>query len=126
MDLSSASDADLEALTEVHNTAIPGYVKDGANTCVDNHIATNLYHNLEDEPVANVLSNAVRFKIDTTAGASGSPFYFCPEGGDPACPGGGGEVGTVYGVLSAYLGGPNRVAGPKVPAHRADMLLILP
>lgn len=106
MDLSSASDTVLGNLTKVHNLAFPQFLPGCSLSS-----GTTLIHNLENEPIAAIQNKRLRFKIDGSAGHSGSPIYYCPTGDDNVC--GAGEKGFVIAVFAGWNTLNDRHVGPK-------------
>jgi V8-like Glu-specific endopeptidase len=116
MDMSSASDATIGNLTNVHNLGFPGF----APSCT-NQGGTTLFHNQEWEPVAAIKNKKLKLKIDGAPGQSGSPIYYCPEGDNNVC--GGGEPGFVIMVFAGWNSVDKRFVGPKVPNFKSEALL---
>ncbi len=118
MDLSSASDTTLGNLSKVHNLAFPGYLPG----CTLSSGST-LIHNAEDEPIATITSKRLKLKLDGSAGHSGSPIYYCPEGDNDVC--GGGELGFVIGVFAGWNSGTKRHVGPKASSFRSAAIAFM-
>lgn len=118
MDLSKAEDSTLDALTKVHNLGFPGF----ARNC-DNANGNTLFHNRELEPIAATKKKKLKLRIDTTAGHSGGPYYYCPTADNDVC--GPGEKGYVYGVHAGWNSFDDRAVGPKVPYFRDAALAFI-
>lgn len=118
MNMSSASDSTIDALTNVHNLGFPQF----APTCSING-GLALFHNKEYEPVAATLSKKLRLKIDGSPGQSGSPWYYCPAGNNNEC--GGGERGYVIGVWAGYDSFQKRFVGPKASSFKSTALAVI-
>jgi hypothetical protein len=121
MDLSSATDTTLQALTQTRTLSYPGYTLPGGVCSFAG--GSQLYRLIEDEPIAQVQNNSLRMKIDSSKGASGAPWFFCPELDDDECLSE--EPGWVYGVNSGYNSVIDRQVGAKVPYFKDDALAII-
>jgi V8-like Glu-specific endopeptidase len=120
MDLYGGADSDYKAINNnVHNLAYPAWV----GNCIQNNNGTDLpagaelYHQADAE-VSSTTTRQVRYKSDSGPRASGSAYYFCPEGADDVC--GSGEKGQVIGVHSGFgtFGTVKRHVGPKATDFR--------
>ena len=111
MDMSSAADSTLDALTQVHSLGFPGF--DGS---CNNMGADILVHNIENEPIVSTRPNKIKFKLDSAPGISGGPIYYCPENDNDLCLWG--EQGYVYSLHAGYNSSGKRTIGPKVAAFR--------
>lgn len=106
---------DIDA--HVHNLAYPAYIWDDP-VCVWNDNGSDmpdgaeLYHQSNVE-VSSIETSRLKYKSDSGPRASGSPYYFCPEGDDAVC--GPGEEGRVIGVHAGFWsdGITKRHIGPK-------------
>jgi V8-like Glu-specific endopeptidase len=110
MDLSSASDATLDALNGVHNLAFPQFFP---NCTATSPVGQTLIHHKEMEPIAATQNKKVRLEIDGSPGHSGSPVYYCPAGDNNSCAPG--DTAFVFGVIAGWDTSDNRFVGPKVP-----------
>jgi hypothetical protein len=115
--LSAANDVTLGSINQIKNYGTHGWT----SGCTNNTTLAMLANN-EQEPIAGILNQKLRFKIDNAAGSSGGPFYYCPAGSVDFC--GFNDAPFVYGTMSGWNAVNNRAVGPKVPAKRSAMLAV--
>jgi hypothetical protein len=118
MDMSSAGDGTISALTNVQNLGFPGFAPNCSNAN-----GSTLFHNREMEPVAGITTKKLKLKIDGSPGQSGSPLYYCPTGDNNRCLSG--EKGFVIGVFAGWNSVSDRFVGPKVANFRAAATVFL-
>ena len=117
-DLYGGSDAaydDIDA--NVHNLAYPGFTWDSP-ICVLNDNGTTLLGGLElyhqsNAEVSAIQNKGLKYKSDSGPSASGSAYYFCPDGDDAVCAQD--DEGRIIGVHSGWRtdGITGRHVGPK-------------
>ena len=132
MDLFDGPDSMFESIDDhVHNLAYPSATLPGTatfHTCDDNDGGTwpdtrELFHQSNSD-VTGSPTGLVKLKSDNSTAASGSSFYFCPDGNASAC--GAGEKGDIISVASGMLISPwQRVIGPKASDFRATAVIMI-
>lgn len=123
MDISGASDTDLDGLSGAFNLAFPVYGRDCDENDNGYGMAADMFKN-ENEGLGSVYTKKVNLKMDTGPRHSGSPVYYCPGGGNGiGCAGS--EEGQIIAIMSGFNGFETTSVGPKGPSFRAWALDIM-
>lgn len=121
MDLFQGNDNDFQAIgSNVHANDFPGF-----------HLTTNYFcaggggnlHIQSNAEVTGTTSGKVKLRSDTSAGASGGGYFFCPDGADDVCDTG--DVGMVIGVQAGHNAAEQRNVGPKASAFAAAAITFM-
>jgi V8-like Glu-specific endopeptidase len=115
MDLSSASDSTLAALSHANNYAFPAFAPLCNLNLVGAGTAGDMYMN-NSEGLGSIYSKKVNLKMDGGPGHSGSPVFYCPTSNNNECPGE--EKGFVIALWTGWNGVETTMVGPKAASFR--------
>jgi hypothetical protein len=114
MDLYDGDDSAFHDIgSSVHMLGYPNFVTNAAGDCISGD--NDLFH-YSDGKVTASPAKKIKLKADNSAGQSGSPLFFCPEGPDDTC--GSGEKAKIIGINAGQIFGPTRAVGPKASSFR--------
>lgn len=129
-DLYQGADSAYDAIdANVYNLAYPAYTYDSP-TCVWNDNGSDMPDGAElymqsNAEVSDIQTSRLKYKSDNGPRASGSPYYFCPDGDDAVCANG--DEGRVIGVHAGFWsdGITSRHIGPKATDFASTAISIM-
>jgi hypothetical protein len=107
-----ASGVDFQAIgANIHANDFPAFHLTSTYICASGSDDLHIQSNAE---VSGMSSGKIKLQSDTSGGASGGAYFFCPEGADDVCDTG--EVGMVVGVQAGHNPVEQKNVGPKASA----------